>query len=103
MNWFELYRNVIVLDEAGADAVRDGLNQLLLGRFLCVINAENILAFFGRCLVDLLDHTGKIGHVDCGNQVVSFTNDWKPLRVLKPRFLEMAVEDFFSLAIEDTA
>lgn len=69
---------------------------------MCVVDAENVLAFRLR-VVDFLDHAGQISHVDGGNQVFSAADDWQTSGLLKPRLFEVTVEDGLSLSVKNTS
>lgn len=58
---------------------------------------------FRLAFVNFLNHTGKICNVNCGHEVVSFSDNGKTERVLEPCAFKMAIEDGFSLSIKYTS
>ena len=65
--------DVVGLDQACADAVRDGLDQLPLCRLLSVVDTKDVL-LLRRGLKDLLDHASKVLHVNGGEVVLAFAD-----------------------------
>lgn len=96
LNW-----NVDFFGQAGANAVTDCLDQIFLGRLLRVVDTKDVLSLWWG-FVDFFDHAGQVSNVDGRHQVVALSNDWKALWFLEPGLLEVAIEDFFALTIEDT-
>ena len=52
--------------------------------------------------MNFFDHAGQVSDVDGRYKVVAFSDDWKALWFLEPGLLEVTIEDFFALTIEDT-
>ena len=96
LNW-----NVDLFSQAGANAVTDCLDQVLLGRLLCVVDTKDVLSL-GWGFMNFFDHAGQVSDVDGRHKVVAFSDDWKTLWFLEPGLLEVTIEDFFALTIEDT-
>ena len=57
--------------EAGADPVRDGRDQPLLGRFSCIIYSEYVLLLSGLGLINLLDHPCQVFHVNGWDEILA--------------------------------
>lgn len=66
--------DVSLLDKTSANAITDGSNQILLGWFLGIVDTEDVLALWLR-LINFLNHTSQVSHVDCGHQVVTLTDN----------------------------
>jgi len=83
VHWSVLNRDIDRLNETGADALRNCLDELALRWLLSVVNTENVLALRLR-LKDFLGHASQVCHVNRWHKVVSLTNDWQFLRILLP-------------------
>lgn len=94
--------NIDRLDQSSTDAIRNGLNELLLSGSLRVVDTEDVLLLRGR-LVDLLHHASQVFDVDSRHEVLAFADNGQLLRVLLPRPLEVVVEDGLSKTVKDTS
>jgi hypothetical protein len=89
------------LDEAGADAFGNGLDESPLAGLLGIVDTKDVLAF-GFGLEDFLHHTGQVSYVDSRHIVLALSNDGKSLRVLEPCLFEVAVKNGLTLSVEHT-
>jgi len=102
MRFLERFRNINRLYQSCSYAIGNRTYNFLLGRFLVIIDGEDILAlWFG--LENLLDHSGEIGHMNCWKEVVSISDVGKSYWILKPGFFDMRVEDSLTLSVKDTS
>ena len=95
-----LHGDINRFDKACANTIRDGLNQLLLGRSLSIIDTKDVLGLRWR-LKDFLNHPGQILHVDRRHEVLALAHDGQFLWILLPRSLEMVVEDGFTKTVKN--
>ena len=92
-------RHWVLLNQAGADALRNCFHYFTLGRPLHVVDRHDVL-LVGLCFVDFFDNTSKVLNVDARHQVSSFAYVRKLLRILEPSLLEMLVKDVLSISVK---